>query len=315
MKLYKLIFLVLAIGITSCRNSTSGQQVYNTIPMYGEVPKSDEIKKIDDDFRKECLKEYKTLDSSVNVQIYFGWSYYYHDTLKTAMKRFNQAWLLNPEFPDSYFGFAALLETQGNKKDADRFYKLGMEKDTKKDRAEICLGKIADIKEHLKDIKGAIDAHKRIVEINPNNSLAFKKIGFLSDQIGDTATALLGYNKAIELDPTDAMTYNNRAYFYQVKKNYSAAITDYTKAIEIDSKYISAYVNRGITEVEMNNNLAAKKDFEVCVQLDSKDAGLRRFLGLAKLNLKDKSGACQDFQLARQLGDPQAAELIKQNCK
>jgi len=67
--------------------------------------------------------------------------------------------------------------------------------------------------------------------------------------------------------------------------------------------------------MEMSNYLAARKDFEICVQLDSKDPGLRRFLGLAKLNLNDKSGACKDFELAEGLGDTQAGELIKKNCK
>jgi hypothetical protein len=38
-------------------------------------------------------------------------------------------------------------------------------------------------------------------------------------------------------------------------------------------------------------------------------------LGLSKLNLKDKSAACNDFELAKKLGDTQADELIKQNCK
>ena len=90
---------------------------------------------------------------------------------------------------------------------------------------------------------------------------------------------------------------------------------EYKKADdEFRKKALRNYVNRGITEME-NNNLAAKKDFEICVQLDSKDPGLRKLLGLAKLNLKDKNGACKDFALAEGLGDTQAGELIKQNCK
>lgn len=283
--------------------------------MYGEVPKDEEYKRLDEDFRKECLKQFKTIDSSVFVQMDNGWRYFYHNDLKTAMKRFNQAWLLNPEFPDSYFGFAALLDMQKNKKESERFYKMGLNKDSKKERAQICYQRIADCKEQLKDIQGTIEAYSKISEINPANAFAFKKIGYFQMQSGNSEKAIAAYAKAIELDPKDAITYNNRAYLYQTQKSYKEAIDDYTKAIELDSKYISAYVNRGITEMSMNNNLAAKRDFEICVQLDSKDSGLRRFLGLVKLNLNDKTGACKDFDLSKQLGDRQVDELIKQNCK
>ena len=308
-------FLILTIALGLSSRGTNGQQPDNTKPLYGEVTKNDEYKKVDDDFKNKCLAQFGTIDSSVKVQIDNAWRYFYNNDLKTAMKRFNQAWLLDSEYPDSYFGFAALLEIQNSKTEAERFYKIGQEKDKTKERAKRCYQRIADCKEQLKDFKGTIDAYTRLSEISPTNVFAFKKIGYFQMQAGNSKAALTAYSKAIELDPTDAMTYNNRAYLLQTEKKYSEAIADYTKAIELDSKYISAYVNRGITETEINNNAAAKKDFEVCVQLDSKDAGLRRFLGLAKLNLNDKSGACEDFHLAKQLGDEKSDELINKNCK
>jgi tetratricopeptide (TPR) repeat protein len=313
MKQYKILILTIAIGLLSC--GTKGQQPDNTKPMYGEIQKSDVYKKIDEDFKKESLDQFGTIDSSVNVYIDHAWRYFYHNDLKTAMKRFNQAWLLNSEFPDSYFGFAALLEMQNNKTEAERFYKIGQEKDKSKERAKICYQRIADCKEQLRDFKGTIEAYKKLSEINLTNVLAFKKIAYFQMQTGNSEDALTAYGKAIELDPTDAMTYNNRAYLHQTKKNYKNAIADYTKAIELDSKYISAYVNRGITQMGTNNYDAAKKDFEISVQLDPKAGELRRMLGLAKINLKDKVGACMDFELAKKLGDTQADELIKQNCK
>jgi tetratricopeptide (TPR) repeat protein len=312
MKYYKTIILIFAIALSSCESK--GQQPDNTKPMYGEVAKSEEYKKIDEDFKKECMEQFKTIDSSVYVQTDNAWRYFYHNDLKSAMKRFNQAWLLNPEFPDSYFGFASLMDIQGNQIEAARFYKIGQEKDKTKERAKKCYQRIADCKEQLQDIKGTIEAYTKLAELNPNNAFAFKKIGYFQMQSGNSEDALTAYGKAIALDPTDAMTHNNRAYLYQTMKNYKDAIADYTKAIELDSKYISAYVNRGISEMEQTNFVAARKDFEICVQLDKKSGELRRMLGLSKIKL-DKNGACKDFELAKQLGDKQADELIKQNCK
>jgi len=151
--------------------------------MYGEVSKSEAYKKIDNDFIKKCLNQYGTIDSSVNFHTDMAWRYFYNNDLKSAMKRFNQAWLLNPEFPDSYFGFAALLEMQKSNVDAERFYKIALQKDKSKLRSVICYQRIADCKEQLHDIKGTIDAYTMISEINPTNSFAFKKIGYFQMEL------------------------------------------------------------------------------------------------------------------------------------
>ena len=308
-----LIFSLIVIGFSSC--NISGQQPDNTKPMYGEAVKNERYKKSDEDFKKQCIAQYGSLDSAVQELTDFAWRYFYHHDLTAAMKRFNQAWLLNPEFPDPYFGFAALMDMQGNTTEADRFYKTAQEKDAAKERAKICYRRIADCKEQLKDFKGTVDAYRKLAEIDPGSAFAFKKMGYFYMQFENFEEALTAYTKAIELDPADAMTYNNRAYLYQTAKKYEKAIADYTKAIELDPQFISAYANRGMTLMEEFELEAAKKDFEVCVQLESNSGELRRILGLCKLALNDKAGACGDFATAKKLGDVIANDLIKQNCE
>jgi tetratricopeptide (TPR) repeat protein len=304
--------LILTI-FSSCQSQEN--KVDNTLPMYGEISKSKEHQEIDDEFIQDCLEQFGSVDSSVNVQIDHAWRYFYNDDLETAMKRFNQAWLLNPEFPDSYFGFASLLEMQNKSKEATRYYNLGIEKDKIGNRTEICYQRIADCKEQLNDIEGTITAYEKIALVNPNNSFAFKKIGYFQMELGNHQKAIDAYDKAIKLDPKDAMTYNNRAYLNQTLQNHQLAIDDYSKAIELNPTYISALVNRGITEMQINKFEEAKSDFEQCVKLDPKAGELRRFLGLAKLNLNELSEACSDFELAKQMGDPIASQLINENCK
>lgn len=305
--------LLFVLGLSSC--GSRAQQVDNTKPMYGEVPKSNEYKEVDEDFKKECLAQFGTIDSSVRVQIDNAWRYFYHNDLKTAMKRFNQAWLLDSECSDSYFGFAALMDMQGKKIESERFYKLGIERDKSKTRSRICYKRIADCKEQLQDFQGTIEAYKKWSELEPENAFVFKKLGYFYMQTENTVDALKAYGKAIELDPKDAVTYNNRAYLYQTRREYASAIVDYSKAIDLDPKYISATVNRGITKMQTSDFNGAKKDFETCVGLDEKSGELRRMLALSKLGLNDKGEACKDLEIARQLGDAQAGELIKQNCR
>lgn len=279
--------------------------------MYGEVIKSDEYKKVDDDFKKESLKQFKTLDSAVSVYTDYGWRYFYNNDLNTAMKRFNQAWLLDPEFPDPYFGFASLLEMQKKQTEAKRFYAIALEKDKTKERAETCYERIAHCKEQLGDQLGTLEAYKKIAIINNNNVVAFTKIGYFEK---DNNEAMKAFARAIELDPKDPVTYNNRGWRMQLNRDFVKAIADYTKAIELDDKYIGAYVNRGISKMNLGDFKGAKEDFELSAKLDPKAGELRRFVGLAKLNLNDKTGACKDFEAAKKLGDPQIEEIIRQNC-
>lgn len=313
MKLFISTALIIVLGLLSC--STGAQEPDNTIPMYGNIVKRADYKKIDEDFIKQSIKQFGTTDSAAKAHIDFAWRYFYNNDLKMAMRRFNQAWLLNDAYPDIYFGFAALTEMQGNKTDASKFYEMGIAKDKTGERATICFQRIADCKEQLGDINGTMEAYSKILAINPSNTFALKKTGYFQMQTGKHEKALAAYNKAIALDPRDAMTYNNRAYLYQTIKDYKNALTDYNKAIELDAQYIGAYVNRGLLAMEVKNYEAAKKDFELSVKLDAAAPELRKLLGLAKLSLKDKSGACENFMEARKLGDPQIEELIQQNCK
>ncbi len=312
MKLHYIVILIL-VNFSSCQSPNAF--IDNALPMYGGREKSKEHKEIDELFVQRCLTQFGSIDSSVSVHINNAWNYFYNDDLETAMKRFNQAWLLNPEFPDSYFGFAALLEMQNKPKEATQYYNLGIEKDKNNNRTKICYQRIADCKEKLNDIEGTINAYESITLVNPNNSFAFKKIGFFQMQLKNTQEAIEAYNRAIVLDPKDAITFNNRRYLNQTLQNYQLAIDDYSIAIELNPNYIGALVNRGITELQINKFAEAKADFEYCVILDPKAGELRRFLGIAKLNLNELSEACYDFDLAKKLGDPDVLQLINESCK
>jgi Flp pilus assembly protein TadD len=67
--------------------------------------------------------------------------------------------------------------------------------------------------------------------------------------------------------------------------------------------------------MKLNEFEKAQSDFEKCVILDPKTGELWKFLGLAKLNLNKFSEACKDFRTALELGDQNAVQLIKENCK
>lgn len=290
-------------------------QVDNTKPMYGEAPKSKDQIANDEKFIETVVNQFGTRVAASEKYIEIAWRYYYNDSLIVAMKRFNQAWMLNPENPDSYYGFGSLIESKGDTIEAKRLYNIGFKKDKSYKRALQCFQTIAICKEHNNDIKGTINAYKILVELTPNEIFPYKKLGYLYSENNNFELANKYYNKAIELDPLDATTYNNRGYLYQRMKLFDKAVKDYTIAIEINNEYISAYYNRGITHTEMKEFEKAKNDFTVCTKLDPNSGELFRSLGYAKYQLNDSKGACKDFARAKQLGDQQAINYLQYYCK
>lgn len=309
------IFILAFLISMSCYTSWSQQKVDDTKPMYGDVEKDERYKKIDDDFRKAMISQYGSVDNAVNEYLNMAWALFYRNDLTTAMRRFNQAWLLNPDFPDTYFGFAAILEMQGKNAEATRFYLSGIKKDRDKERTVICYRQIAECKEQLNDLSGAVESITKIKMLKPDSTFVYKKLGHLYMKQGESKLAMEAYGKAIELDPNDAETFHNRAYLYQAMEEYLRAILDFDKSIRIDTTYVGAYVGRGIVEMKTGNFGAAILDFQISTRLDPKSGEIRRLLGLAKLNNNNKQGACDDFKLAKELGDPVADEIINEYCK
>jgi len=310
----KKIFLLILSAIVTCP-LTAQQQFDITKPMFGEAENDERLKKLTEDTRKMALEQFGNIDSAVFNRINEAWVLFCQNDMETAMRRFNQAWMLNPEFPDAYFGFAALLDMQGKDAEAIRFYLLGAEKDRQNRRSIACYQQIAACKEQLNDLKGAIDALLKIRIFIPADAPYNKKLGYLYMKNGNNISALEAFNKAIELDSLDATTFYYRASVHQALEDNLKAIIDYTNCVVLDSTYTAAYVNRGILEMYRDYYEFGKQDFETAISIDSKSGQIWRLLGISKLSLNDREGACEDFKTAKELGDSDADALIEKYCK
>lgn len=134
----------------------------------------------------------------------------------------------------------------------------------------------------LKDYKGAIEDCKKALELNPNNEIAYIRMGdsYFSMSTPDYIEAMKAYNYAINLNEKNKTALHNRGFAKKELKDYHGAIDDFNKAIIIDAEYASAYMNRGI-----------------CKSL-----------------LGDTPGACIDWYLAGELGELEAADYIASRC-
>jgi len=93
--------------------AAEGATPRDQIPMYGhgEMPKF--FGPGGERFIREATAAFGGREVASEAFARRAWQHYERDDLVAAMRRFNEAWLLNPHSPQPYWGFGAILHDQG----------------------------------------------------------------------------------------------------------------------------------------------------------------------------------------------------------
>lgn len=102
------------------------------LPRYGDLPKTQEEIKSDSNYIKQmmALPQFKTRREASNHLISLGFQYYYRPDFKTAMYRFNQAYLLDSTNTDIFWGYGAIYMAFGRYDLAKKQYEDGLSIDS-----------------------------------------------------------------------------------------------------------------------------------------------------------------------------------------
>lgn len=265
----KIAFIILpALAALSC--SLTGVRPDNTKPMYGGVEKKGKYKEADELFIEESIAEYGSRDSAARAYSEMAWLYWLDrkDSL-TAVKRFNQAWLLDESLPDSYFGFGMISYARGDSEAGYHHFKDGYRHDTDGTRTAICLFRTADCFLAMGDTTNAMTAYRMLVKAEPGNIAARQKLGYYQMCAGLNEEARQTFGKAIGIDPANADNYIGRGYNYMIRREYREALADFDKAIELDPALSKAYTARSLLFTQTGEHDKALKDQRKAAELDS----------------------------------------------
>lgn len=133
-----LVLVVLgSVFLTGCLATTSGGPRGTGIdqqPMYGGIDRNTnpQLKAGDEQFIAGVTKEFGSRENASDRFVEQGIRHYYQNNYSMAMKRFNQAWLLNPRNPEAFWGFAIVYHDEGKNCEAkdmiDRAVELKLNK-------------------------------------------------------------------------------------------------------------------------------------------------------------------------------------------
>lgn len=122
MKFSTVISALSIIALVGCASGLRQRNI-NEIPEYGNQPKSPEMLQADQQFLNTVKgKEQQAFDHMMAV----GWSFFKRGDIGTAIKRFNQAWLIDSTRYESYWGFAAAEGRLNNFETSKHYYEKAL---------------------------------------------------------------------------------------------------------------------------------------------------------------------------------------------
>ncbi|MBH0180882.1 MAG: hypothetical protein HP490_04180 [Nitrospira sp.] len=90
------------------------------LPMYGGMDRKSvsAFREADEELRAGSIEAFGTLKDASDISVDHGFKFVAHKEYSMAMKRFNQAWVLDPDNPRVYWGFGTVLVQRGQSCDA-----------------------------------------------------------------------------------------------------------------------------------------------------------------------------------------------------
>jgi tetratricopeptide (TPR) repeat protein len=169
---------------------------------------------IDEKFIDAMVQEFGSRDKAADDMIRLGFAYLEKADWQTAMKRFNQAWLLSPDKPEVPWGFGAALSFEGKFEESEKYFQEAEALAPKNGRLRTDFGFLYQ----LWALGGTKDMSQRETRLNRSIEL---------------------FGKAAELEPTYELTYFDWAVSLFFKRDYPGAWKKINEAEKLGGKTIS----------------------------------------------------------------------------
>lgn len=185
----------------------------NTQPMYGGVPRSACYQAADEAFLADMTRQFGSREKAAENAAQLGWQYFYRGDRDTAIKRFNQAWLLVPESPDAFWGFGVVMGSRGKYDESITLFERSRALSPKNSRM-------------LVDF-----AFSLIWKVSNGSKSPSER-----DAAFARAHALL--NEAEQLEPTYPLVYANRAILSYFQGDYATSWRNVDRARAIEPRAV-----------------------------------------------------------------------------
>jgi tetratricopeptide (TPR) repeat protein len=212
-----LLTLVALVTICPARWAAAQSDPNEKLPMFGQpgITRPENLKQLDEDFIRDATLRYGNRQAASRALAEQGWASVRKGILDTAMRRFNEAWLLNPKNYQAFWGFGAVLSEQG---------------------------KLAEAIEQLETARELIDDPKQKVALLSDLGAVHSSYGarLPADKQLDRAQHFViannRFTESLEIDPNYARSWREWAFSLYEQERYSEAWVKAKRAMELNGE-------------------------------------------------------------------------------
>lgn len=233
-------------------------EYYNTANKYMEVNK----------YLKAKLYYTKSISLNPNEPNYWygrGLANYYLGELSAAEVDFNATLMINGDYADAYISLGMIYLDEQNYKDALNAFNNGIEKAPTN---SIGYQNRGELKYEILDIKGAVEDYLKVVELDPNSTVALNNVATLYNYMGDWDKANIYANNSLSKGDSSPQIYANLGYALLEKKEYDRAANILDYAINIYPEYAECYKHRGELKKGRGDEEGGFADLRKALELD-----------------------------------------------
>ena len=249
---------------------------------------------------------------SAYTEFFIGLTSYQKDEYEEAIKHYDQAIDIYPQFTENYNNRGITKDRLGRHEEAIADYDQAIRINPQFAEAYYNRGTTKDV---LGRHEEAITDYDQAIRINPQYAQAYYNKGNAKDKLDEHEEAIADYDEAIRINPQYAQAYCNRGTVKLALGQYDDAIADYDQAIRINPRFAQAYYNRGIVKGMLGRYEEAIADFNKAILINPKYAEAYYNRGNANKEIKEYEKARADFQRAFELATEQGNQELAQDAQ
>ena len=198
------------------------------------------------------------------TEFYIGLTFQGQGKHEEAIKHYDQAIDINPQFAEAYNNRGMTKNLFGRHEEAIADYDQAIRINPQFAKAYYNRGNTKDL---LGRHEEAIADYDQTIRINPQYAQAYYNRGNAKGELGRHEEAIADYDQAIRINPQYAQAYCNRGTAKNVLGGHKDAIVDYNEAIRINPKIAKAYCGRGIANIAIEEYEKARADLQRAFEL------------------------------------------------
>ena len=234
------------------------------------------------------------------------------DQAEKAITAYREALKINPDDINCNYNLAKLLADSNQLEEAEILFKKLAEKNP--NDAITYYGQIMQMYDRAEKYDKAVEAARKIVDLNPKNEAALYNLAIMYDRLGQLEEAARTLNQCLAIKNDYTYAWFNLGIIYDKMKKHSEAVEAFKKYTALAPEDPSGWLNIGLEYMLMKDFESALPNLQKSVSLKPDNPIAQYNLGITYINLNDYYSAREVLRVLQNL-DPNLANRLSRLIK